>query len=427
MLLKINDTGSLVEALQLALYRSGYLSEPPDGIFGKQTQQALLGFQRAFGLTEDAVAGKETFSVAERFLKGYYTKVIKSGDTLWQIAVSNGISPQNIITANPNINPDRLSVGEKITVPYAFRVVPTEVNYSSYLTKMIVDGLVARYPFAEKTDIASSVMGNSLGVMKIGNGVNSVFVSAGIHANESLNIPVVLKFTEEYLRAKAERVPLYGANTEALYSDTTFYLLPLANPDGLDLVTGALTSGEYYDNARKIAADYPNIPFPDGWQANINGIDLNLQFPADWERAKLVKAQEGFSSPSPTEFPGFEPISQPESKALFDFTKENDFKIIAAYHSQGNLIYWKYDGLLPENSERIGNILSAASGYPLATTPDGSDFAGYKDWFIKEFDRPGYTIETGLGTNPLPLSQFDEIYEANKNLLVALLEETAKF
>lgn len=427
MLLKINDTGSLVEALQLALYRSGYLSAPPDGIFGKQTQQALLGFQRAFGLAEDAVAGKETFSVAERFLKGYYTKVIKSGDTIWQIAVSNGISPQNIITANPNINPDRLSVGEKITVPYAFRVVPTEVNYSSYLTKMIVDGLVARYPFAEKTDIASSVMGNGLGVMKIGNGKNSVFVSAGIHANESLNIPVVLKFAEEYLRARTERLPLYGANTETLYSDTTLYLLPLANPDGLDLVTGALTTGEYYDNAKKIAATYPNIPFPDGWQANINGIDLNLQFPADWERAKLVKAQEGFSSPSPTEFPGFEPISQPESRALFYFTKENNFKIITAYHSQGNLIYWKYDGFLPGNSERIGNILSAASGYPFATTPDGSDFAGYKDWFIKEFDKPGYTIETGLGTNPLPLSQFDEIYEANKNLLVALLEETAKF
>ena len=31
-------------------------------------------------------------------------------------------------------------------------------------------------------------------------------------------------------------------------------------------------------------------------------------------------------------------------------------------------------------------------------------FAGYKDWFIQYYDRPGYTIEVGLGQSPLPLT-----------------------
>jgi len=54
----------------------------------------------------------------------------------------------------------------------------------------------------------------------------------------------------------------------------------------------------------------------------------------------------------------------------------------------------------------------------LAETPYASSFAGYKDWFIQQFRRPGYTIEVGTGENPLPLEQFDEIYLDNLGILV---------
>lgn len=31
---------------------------------------------------------------------------------------------------------------------------------------------------------------------------------------------------------------------------------------------------------------------------------------------------------------------------------------------------------------------------------------------------PGYTIEAGIGVNPLPISQFDEIYRDNIGILI---------
>ena len=60
---------------------------------------------------------------------------------------------------------------------------------------------------------------------------------------------------------------------------------------------------------------------------------------------------------------------------------------------------------------------SYASGYAVEDTPFASGFAGYKDWFIQDYDRPGYTVEAGLGENPLPISQLDAIYERNRDLL----------
>ncbi len=54
----------------------------------------------------------------------------------------------------------------------------------------------------------------------------------------------------------------------------------------------------------------------------------------------------------------------------------------------------------------------------MADTPYNSSFAGYKDWFIQDYNRPGFTIEAGIGVNPLPISQFDEIYRDNIGILI---------
>ena len=422
--LKSGSTGSLVQLLQLALIRAGFLSGEPDGIFGKKTEDAVKSFQNAFFLTPDGIAGEKTFSELERYITGYYIKTVNKGDTLWSIAAFSGAGLDALITANPEIDPDRIFPGDKITVPFIFPLVPTDIEYSSYLVRLLLRGLVARYPFIKLSSMGKSVMGKELWYIKCGNGDKQLFVNAGFHANEWLNIPVVLKFLEEYLKAVSRKRLFEKENVRELFNNTCLILCPLVNPDGLDIVTGALQQGEFYEKAKNIASKFSDVPFPDGWKANINGVDLNLQFPANWEAAKKIKSEEGFTSPSPIEFVGPFPLSEPEAVAIADFTKEYDFKMMLAYHSQGSIIYWKYLDYLPPESERTGALLSKASGYPLELTPLSSSYAGYKDWFIQEYNKPGYTIETGKGVNPLPITQIDTIYNENKKLLITALKET---
>ena len=148
------------------------------------------------------------------------------------------------------------------------------------------------------------------------------------------------------------------------------------------------------------------------------GVDLNLQFPAGWEEARRIKFAQGFTSPAPRDFVGFGPLTEPESLALYNFTLQHNFSLILAYHTQGKEIYWQFQNYAPEDAEEIGNIFSSISDYRLAEVPYNSSFAGYKDWFLQEYRRPGYTIEAGIGENPLPISQFDEIYNDNIGMLV---------
>lgn len=287
----------------------------------------------------------------------------------------------------------------------------------------VIDKLLLRYPKMELGTVGRSVMGKDIVYLRLGNGEKEVCYNASFHANESITTPVLLKFAEDLMEGYDTGNSVRGVYPRQLFEQYSLYLVPMVNPDGVDLVNGAISSGSYYIQAKQIADNYPYIPFPDGWKANIEGIDLNLQFPAGWELAKEQKYAGGYVGPAPRDFVGLAPLVAPESKAMYDFTLNHNFELILAYHTQGEVIYWKYDGYEPEDSYRIARYFSDVSGYSVEETPTESGYAGYKDWFIEFYNKPGYTIEAGEGSNPLPMSQFGEIYEANIGILLGGMTE----
>ena len=216
-----------------------------------------------------------------------------------------------------------------------------------------------------------------------------------------------------------ENGKIFDRDAKALAQQTTIYMVPMVDPDGVDLVVGAIAPGSLqYAIARQFSDDYPAIPFPSGWKANLLGVDLNLQYPAGWLQAREIKFSQGFTSPAPRDYVGRAPLNQLESRALAGYTEVIDPALVLAYHSQGKEIYWQFQDYRVPGAEELGQEFARVSGYSLAETPYASGFAGYKDWFIQYFRRPGYTIEVGTGDNPLPLSQFDEIYRDNLGILV---------
>lgn len=411
------DTGASVQILQLALQRAGYYQGALDGIFGGGTRRAVERYQQNYRLVPDGVAGPKTWEPLLVYLKGYFKKRVQPGDTFWRMAQDYGTTEQAIATANPGSNSSNLQVGALVTIPLGFPVTPTNVQYTYQLMQLVTEGLGARYPFIRTGSIGRSVMGNELVSLTIGSGTAQVFYNGAHHANEWITTPVLLRYLEEYATAYAAGGAIYGASAASLYAKTSLTVVPMVNPDGVDLVAGVLNSGPYFEQAKRYAANYPAVPFPSGWKANIDGVDTNLQYPAEWEKARAVKFAQGFVSPGPRDYVGSAPLVAPESKAVYDLTRRNKFRLILAYHTQGELIFWKFLNYLPPRSYEIARKMGEASGYLVEETPAASGYAGYKDWFIQTYNRPGYTIEAGKGVNPLPSSQFDTIYRDNVGIL----------
>lgn len=299
------------------------------------------------------------------------------------------------------------------------RIVKTDIDYP--YTQMMEDliKLRQRYSFLSLGFYGQSVMGKRIPYMRIGNGQKQVFYSASIHANEWINTVVFMKFIEAFSIAYQNNSEIFGQSAREIYSNASIFIAPMANPDGVDLVLGRIPQNtNFYKNAVAISENYPAVPLPSGWKANILGVDLNLQFPANWLEARRIKFEQGYTSPAPRDFVGYGPLTEPESLALYDFALERNFRIILTYHTQGEIIYWRYLNYEPKGAKELGEEFARISGYTLDDVVETGSYAGYRDWFIQTYNRPGYTVETGKGENPLPISQFEKIYNDNLGILV---------
>lgn len=411
--------GYEVSLLQYALKRAGLDPGALDGIFGRRTAKVLQQFQRERGLAADGIAGKLTWAAVYPFITGYILHRILPGDTYHQLAHTYGTSVAAIHTANPNLDPEVLPVKEEMVVPLDMLVVTAQIPYSGLLTCLILRGLTMRYPFLGYYEIGRSGMGRRIPAISIGRGKKQVGYNAAHHANEWITVPVLLRFAEEYAAAYAADRPIGGVKARELYETATLHMVPLVNPDGVDLVAGALDpSDSFYAQAEALSSHYPDIPFPKGWKSNIFGVDLNLQYPAGWADARRIKFSRGYTRPGPRDYVGSEPLITPENRAMAKWTEQHDFALTLSYHTQGRTIYWKYGNIEVSGAESIGEAMSRSSGYVLERTPYSSSYGGYRDWFIQRWHRPGYTIEAGIGENPLDLSQFEKIYRENLPILI---------
>lgn len=246
--------------------------------------------------------------------------------------------------------------------------------------------------------IGKTALGVPIPCVRVGSGDGAAIFVGAHHGMEHITANILLQFA------------LDGAGGGAP-TKSELFIVPMLNIDGCAVAQGDILplTPERYD-----ASLFPR------WQANARGVDLNHNYDAGFRLCKAAERAMGITSPAATRYGGEYPGSEPETAALCRLTRalKKRLRVAVALHTQGEEIYFEYNGAAPRGAKRLAERMARESGYALSRpTEDVASHGGYKDFVIEKFGVPAFTVECGKGANPLPPENFDEIYKKVRPIL----------
>ncbi len=252
----------------------------------------------------------------------------------------------------------------------------------------------------EKRIIGKSTFGRSMYAMKVGEGSPCGIVQCAIHGREYITALLALRQYEIGVKKGS------------------CWFIPLSNPDGALLSQKGISTAPQY--VRKGLIEINQSEDFSLWKANGRGVDLNVNFDADWG-----KGVKNVGYPSAENYIGAHPFSELETLALKRFTEQIRPQYTISYHTKGEEIYWYFNQSTRTclRDRRYAQKISCSCGYPLAEAK--GSVGGYKDWCITRWGIPSFTIEVGKDSLSHPLGEeaLDDILEKNERTVYELSKE----
>ena len=291
-------------------------------------------------------------------------------------------------------------------------IKPQRMDYGA--VRGLSTALCSRYRFLQSVPLGQSVLHRTIGALSLGEGDETVLLAAAFHAQEWMTAFVCLRLCENLCEAIARRRSLLGWDVRRALCGRRIIFVPLVNPDGVDIALhGPDSAGMFGETVRRLGGNIPRR-----WQANARGVDLNHNFNAGFAKLQAEEQKKGIRGPSPRQWGGPFPESEPETQVITSLCRRTRFRHVVALHSQGEEIYWQYGNRTPPQSLLMAQVMASVSGYRAAHPTGLASHGGFKDWFIDTFERPGFTVELGYGENPLPVSEFESIYQKAEEMLL---------
>jgi predicted deacylase len=246
--------------------------------------------------------------------------------------------------------------------------VPVQATISPTPTPLILRN--ARQPEV----IGYSLEGRPLEVYTFGSGEQERMIVAGIHGGDEWNTVTLANQLIEYLDQNSNHIP----------GDVKLYILPNLNPDG------EVRAHNKYG------------------RLNHNGVDLNRNFPVNWQRDW---DRAGCWNYLPTSG-GTGPGSEVETQALMNFISNRDIRALISYHSAALGIF---PGGFPwdEDASRLAQSLAGVTSYRFPPLDTGCAYSG---------TLADYAVSTGIAAVDLELTNhIDTDFDQNLQALDVLL------
>lgn len=341
-----------------------------------------------------------------------------------------------------------IAVGKK----YIYKIVPMYYNqkvqiyggnaYTGVLLKDEINTSIQHYSYNELCSdikalkklygshlhyntIGKSADGRNIYDVVIGNrnSSQSVVVVAELHAREYMTSQLCMKQIEYYLQNYNEEID--GALVSDVLNKVAIHYVPMANPDGAAISQYGFSAIKN-TTLRKKLLKMPGSDNPSQWKANARGVDLNRNYPYEYVARLGRRGSEGYTGPKK--------CSEPETQAIVGLLnklkKSTTVRGQINYHATGSIVFGDYEGPLKQTITDMYTLAKNITGYTSASGYSGSDDKGsignLREFVMYKKKLPSITLEIGKSFCPLPLGEFNGIWQKNKSLVLLEAKLLAK-
>ena len=276
------------------------------------------------------------------------------------------------------------------------------------------------YPFIGITYMGTSILGRGIPMITLGDGdrrQKAVLYVGAHHGMEWITSAVLLRFISEYCISYLNNSRVSNVSVQNLFRGRTIYVIPCLNVDGVDIQINGAGDCILRDRLIKMngSEDFSH------WQANARGVDLNHNYDSGFNEYKRLETDMGIIGGCATRFSGEAPESEPEVASICSLLRfSREIGTVLSLHTQGEEIYFGDGETYVPRLTSTGKFLARMTGYRLTKPEGAASYGGLTDWYVKALRRPAYTLECGLGMNPLPLGDTAGIYDRLREALFSL-------
>jgi hypothetical protein len=259
----------------------------------------------------------------------------------------------------------------KPTGPVAVKVRDPEVWWPLEKIEQATAALQKNHPdLVTVNTIGQTVRGQTLRGIQLGKASRRVAIIGALHAGESgpeLMIPAFERILIEHKELLAQ-------------------------------VSIAAIAAVNLDERRRLAEGVP-------WylRTNANGVDLNRNYPAEWEAVDYTYGLDT-SDPDSMTYRGPAPASEPETRAVMDFLRANPVEVVYSFHCLASICGAHLLGpkCAAKDDAYAKKCLGFAATYGLGMDPSqpadsvfrfGTSAGSLAAWCYREFHVPAFDLE----------------------------------
>lgn len=343
----------------------------------------------------------------------------KTGKTRITLSTSDGSAEKVTITVyvksrknGTSFSQDNLSIVSTSKSKYTYQAMAADLKAleKRYGDCVKVSVLANSY---DKRNIYQIILGNP-------NAKKKVMVQASVHGREYMASLLVMKQIEFYCRNYYSGT-YHGKYFSELFNDVAFYIVPMANPDGVTISqygASAIRDKALREKVISICKKYGRgrNSYYTRWKYNARGVNINLNFDAYWKISRGLTKEYGYK--------GRKANSELETKALVKLYDEIKPSATLSYHATGSIIYWDFGqkGFLQKKSYQLAKIIESQTSYSFVRGFNKYYSAGFSDWVSIKKKTCAITIEIGKNACPLSIKEFPSIWSKNRLIYTAYAE-----